>query len=223
MRCLVFLVVLFSCISSQAATITVNPTTDRWAYLFGMTFVLTAEGNDPLNIQHFPSGEEYRSAMEFSLSGVPAAQQIDSANLRLYVETAAPFGSDPELSVYGYSGNGTLTVSDFVDTSNLLTALPTVPILQYINLDVTAFIQSLYSSSATFAGFNLIAPTLGDQVRINSKENANPLLRPELTINYSEFNAEVIPEPSSIILFGLGAVGMAFSRSRGRRGAKRCA
>jgi len=78
---------------------------------------------------------------------------------------------------------------------------------------LTNLINSWDSANGGFLMFHNNVATLGGNVRVffYSAENANPLLQPQLLVDYSLPPA---PEPSSIVLLGLGMLLLAKRRRR---------
>lgn len=142
----------------------------------------------------------WRSALEFSLSGIAGPVTINSATLRL---VDAGTQVDGTILIHGYTGDGVITLGDF-GYSNLVASYNTVSSggdhPHY--LDVTAFIQAQLSGSSPYAGFMLRSQNEGlfQGADISSSEWYDPAYRPLLTIDYS---ASGVPdEGSSLALMG---------------------
>lgn len=147
---------------------------------------------------------EDRSIIEFYLPSL--SQPITNAQLTLNVFGSMgpyPFTVD----VFTYAGDGLLLLSDF-DAGSLFTsfAYSGEPV---VNLDVTSFIDSLYTSGDNYAGFNLqfaIPSTItlnGPYVAFGSLE-----FPPTSTLTITSTSAP-IPAPGAIVLgsIGVGLVG----------------
>jgi hypothetical protein len=92
---------------------------------------------------------EDRGIIEFSLSGL--SQPILNAELVLPVFSSNgpyPFTID----VFGYAGDGVLTLSDWAQGSHLTSFSYSGE--QIVTLDVTSFISSAVAAGDAFAGFN---------------------------------------------------------------------
>lgn len=108
-----------------------------------------------------------------------------------------------DLDIFGYVGNGVISQSD-VDAGTLLTTIGPLPALgSLITLDVTPFISGLVNDGDLFAGFNLRAASFNGGLRVPDGL---------LTIDYT---ATPVPEPSTILLFGFGLVGLIGVRRKG--------
>lgn len=155
--------------------------------------------------------------MQFDISSISPGEPVI---LKLYIlgawlnESVIP-GFGVGMSIQGYSGSGTVTLDDFHQSNywNLggagaLTGsyLPA----KEIDLDVTAFVDSLLSSGSDFAGFRL-HPSNG---------TPNGPTRLSLFRPTPDTSAPSLPEPSSLLLgmFGvLGVVGFKLRTGCGRR------
>jgi hypothetical protein len=78
-----------------------------------------------------------------------------------------------------------------------------------ISWDVTSILQD-WASGAANLGFLLI-PTTTNGGDLGTHGNADPNLRPELSVT---FLSVPVPEPASVLLFGIGALALARSRRR---------
>ncbi|MGV3485047.1 MAG: DNRLRE domain-containing protein [Planctomycetaceae bacterium] len=198
MFCMV--VLLLTALRAEAAVFVVTPTTDRDALDSpggGSFEFLSAENSASLTAQLFSAGgDEYRGALEFDISGVPAGQTIDSATLSLFARTGRPVGSEPNLQLHGYTGDGTISLADFTQ-NNLLMEFTSVGDNTTLNADVTSLIQSLYIGGNPFVGFNTRTTTSGGQVVLQAKESSTLTMpSPQLSITYS---ATAVPEPSGLM------------------------
>jgi len=115
---------------------------------------------------HVPSFED-RGIIEFNLSGL--SQPILNVELVLPVFASNPFPFT--IDVFGYTGDGALTLSDWAQGS-LLTSFSHSG-EQTVTLDVTSFISSAVAAGDAFAGFNFRfagPPNIGPFVAFRSLE-----------------------------------------------------
>ena len=133
---------------------------------------------------------EYRAAMEFDISGLPVGALVTSATLKL-------MSMDPNatIGVYGYAGDGVVAAADLA-VDNWVLFFDHNPGLNVV--DVTAFVQSLVSSSQNYAGFALREEATNHYALFMSVESNSP---PELLIEY-------VPEPVTLGLLLLGGLAM---------------
>ena len=205
-------------LQGEAAVIVINPATDRDALdspAGGSFEILTSENSAALTAQLFADDAgEYRGALEFDISGLPAGQMIDSATLSLFARTGRPTSSEPNLEVHGYTGDGIINLSDFTQ-NNLLMEFTSVGDGETLVANVTSLIQSLYTGGNAFAGFNTRTTTTGGQIVLQAKESSTLTMpSPQLMISYS---ATAVPEPGSFAFLGMGLVWMARRHSRSSR------
>ena len=115
---------------------------------------------------HVPSFED-RGVIEFDLSGL--SQQI---NVELVLPVFSSNGPFPfTIDVFGYAGDGALTVSDW-GQGTLLTSF-SYSGEQTVSLDVTSFIRNAVAAGDEFAGFNFRfagPPVIGPFVAFRSLE-----------------------------------------------------
>ena len=115
---------------------------------------------------HVPSFED-RGIIEFNLSGL--SQPILNVELVLPVFSSNPFPFT--IDVFGYAGDGALTLSDWAQGSLLTSFLYSGE--QVVTLDVTSFISSAVAAGDAFAGFNFRfagPPNIGPFVAFRSLE-----------------------------------------------------
>ncbi|HOX39304.1 MAG TPA: PEP-CTERM sorting domain-containing protein [Candidatus Brocadiia bacterium] len=147
---------------------------------------------------------EQRPLMEFPLSAIPAGSTINSVGLLLYGQSATAL----LCQLYGYAGDGVLTLGD-EQASDLLASFspmtgPNPPITV-----PPSFIQGLINNGDPYAGF-VIRAIMPDPVNFWFSETSDGF-SPTLVVDYTP-----VPEPGSIALIGLGAVGLAvYRRKRG--------
>ena len=148
-----------------------------------------------------PNVNEVQFALEFTLPPTPGGQSILSATLRLDEDfDTATF--TPEVDLYGYAGDGAVTLADANTGSLLISSINDGVQNSYNSFDVTTFVQSISLLATPIAGFRVEATTLAisssAQYRI---EPPNSLSGgpPELVLVFG-----VVPEPASCALALLG-------------------
>jgi len=166
----------------------------------------------PANIVGGTGNSEYRSALEFQLSAIPANSIINSATLILHEVAASGSGGSVGVNVHAYVGNGVAELSDMYVNNPVAgpiivnLGVPPPP----IQFDVTSAINSLYTSGATYAGFMLRGPPNDFVLQLGSINNGiGPTVYPTLAITYT-----VVPEPSALALAALGVVALLVTRCR---------
>ncbi len=128
---------------------------------------------------------ERRAILEFDISVIPDNATIENATLNLHWFSGS--NTTPSTNLYGFPGNGILNASDVMRTTNLLAS----GLEDLHNVNVTSFVQNLVDNSYPYAGF------LGVETKDGANRNYGYYL--DLNINY-------VPEPATLLLFGLGAV-----------------
>lgn len=139
-----------------------------------------------LNTSRFSSGLERRAVLEFPIEIIPAGVLVRSATIEFEVAGLThSAGEFPIIEFHGYAGDGTLSVDDAQQPSNLIgvsdpiTTLGEKPI---IALDPT-YIESLFGKATRF-GLYTFQRVLGRQVDFYSMEGAElfPVSPPMLTL-----------------------------------------
>jgi len=213
--CLLVAVVLLAAAGSAKAAIglSLNPVDDAFATdqpkdgIFDSLFPAS-----PANIVGGTGNSEYRSALEFQLSSIPANSIINSATLTLHEVAASGGGGSVGINVHAYVGNGVAELSDMYVNNQV--AGPVIVNLggppPTIQFNVTNAISSLYSSGAAYAGFMLRGPPNDFILQLGSINNGIGFtVYPALAITYT-----AVPEPSTFALAALGAVALLAARRR---------
>jgi hypothetical protein len=155
-----------------------------------------------------------RASLEFPLASIPGGNPITSATLRLnVVQTGGMAGLTGTFELYGYAGDGIITAGDFSNDQFLLQTF-THPVGTFgpRAFDVTSFVQGGVSEGNAFSGFLFKAVSQDTLVGFASSEHESPTLRPVLDVQFTP-----IPEPSTLILLGIGTLGLVGCGRHGRR------
>ena len=179
------------------------PAVDVAAESNGGPYVVS-DGASSINVRNI-GGTTRRMVMEFNVTDI--GSDIANALLELDVAQASTVGNT--LSVLGYAGDGSVSPADAAQAGTLL-ATRTIDSagLLAISLD-TAAVKNLLGSS-THLGL-ILSESSGADMTVNTSDNANALLKPTLTINYS-----AVPEPGIVSgLLGLGVLMLSRKRRAG--------
>ena len=178
--------------------------------------------------------------MRFDLSPIPAGQVVSTATFTLNKEA----GDTNTLTVTAYKltagswseGDGNSATAGHADWNHRIHATTTwtsgdfstsdydlasgmstsVSVNGLYSWNLTAMTQAWYANSATNFGFVLIGSGVNNKQQVfSSSEKSTSSLRPKLTVTYAAA-PPVIPEPASVLLFGLGGLGMNWTRRRKR-------
>ena len=150
---------------------------------------------------------EDQGVAEFELSGL-GINSVNSAILTLFNGSTNATSELPvTIDIYGYSGDGSVGVSDYNPVGGMLIASEPYNGQTQFDIDVTDFIndQLQLTIPSSFAGFNLRLPNPTSDGRVFSFDGSNGNNPPVL-------NLTTVPVPPAVWLFGsglLGLVGMA--------------
>jgi hypothetical protein len=165
------------------------------------------------------------SITEFSIAPIatlPNGAVITSATLFFDVSGAHSGGSPAALSVNGYGdGDGIVGLGDFLKPTTLLGSTGNLPegapgtLDLPFHVDARAFIQSLVNSKTRFVGFHFEGPGGDSSESIWGSAPINTAgVRPHLDITFTA----AVPEPSSVLLMGMGIGTVGLSGAAWRRG-----
>ena len=94
----------------------------------------------------------FRTAVEFSLSGLPATATINSATLSVAIANVEGTRS---VQVHGFAGDGAVGLGDLAH-DGLIGSVTLQPVGgQVFTVDATAFVAQLVASRSSVAGFNI--------------------------------------------------------------------
>jgi hypothetical protein len=158
-----------------------------------------------------PNTYDLRAAWEFSLAGIPAGSQINSATFTPKLSVASGGPEVSTVTFHGYNGNGAVELADVVSTINPLATLNMFNGTFATN--VALAVQDALDAGASHVG--IMAKGFQGQIAFQSKESLEvPAPAATLVVNYT------VPEPSTAAATLAAAGGIALLR-RQRAGASR--
>lgn len=169
------------------------------------------DGNpDDINTGFFvfdDSNNTDRGITEFDIMTLtsPVSQAI------LNLERVGTLNVSQFVSVFGYTGNGTIELSDWGD-GIFITSFFVDSSVSAIDVDVTPFINSQIGLSSDFVGFNLRSPDNSIELVLFAP-SLGPSASPTLSITDDQV---VLPEPGTLAVLGLGLLGLGLVRRRRR-------
>ena len=198
--------------SGQSMTVNISAITDGWVQSSGVVGLSTSD-SDPMFSTSRSGGNNVRHGVyEFSLATIPTGVTITSATLKL---TTSRFisntgGNPGEISVYGFTGDGSITTADFgTDPNPAATtsfgsfpsgvgagSTPSGSILDFDFSELTS-ITAANASGSDIMGLRTQTISFVD-FQIAAMEHPT-LTGPTLEVTY-------IPEPSSVLLLTLAGL-----------------
>ncbi len=156
---------------------------------------------DTTGNQFFPLNQvrEERAVLEFSLNGLSGAT-INNAILQLAFSGASGSGGiRPIVDIYGFFGDGVISLTDATETGRLLATGLNSPF--FPPFSVQSFIQDAAFAGATHAGFLMVNTHDGTNHGFDSK---NFGISSNLNLDF----VVSVPEPSAISLLLTGLLGL---------------
>ncbi len=128
-----------------------TPTAD--GYASGASWAAIDKIGDILKVDSASAaGGEFRSALEFDITSIPAGMEIISATLILFEhKNSMP---TPTIDVHGYTGDGDIQAGDFA-VNNKIAEFISDALPDETRVDVTSFVQGEYAAGNQYAGFQL--------------------------------------------------------------------
>ena len=175
------------------------------------------------NINAGGSDDLRRGLVKFDAVTLPAAEQLGSATLRLYLDARTNSATQFNIDVFHSVGDNAVTGGQaftfddpgYVDTAADLIAAGSVDSNRYYEVDVTAQVAADLSAADGVSAFRL---QLADDLAISSADTVFPnflfndsgdTFVPQLVLE-----TVAIPEPSAAGLLGLGLLGLVQRRRR---------
>ncbi|MCP5461992.1 MAG: DNRLRE domain-containing protein [bacterium] len=206
---LLFLSVLF-CMNIYAATLFLQPYHEGKDTFFNDLNPTQNYGtNEYLLTRNNWSGSTVYSVVEFNLSSLPAYQVITSATLEIFNDRILSGPSTIELYRITSSwleNTVNWSTQPIVDLSTPITNIGGAPTVStWVEWDITDWVSGWYNGTYNNFGFELRNTTSGVDIRFRSSDYGDTPYRPKLTI---EYEVQLVPEPASLVLLGLGLVGI---------------
>jgi hypothetical protein len=195
---------------TQATVVDISPSSDG-TVRNGLTlnpYGYTDELWANLNTQN-----DDRAILEFGLSSIPPGSTIHTATLVLYcMAGGGTTGSNGNFRLFGYKGDGLVTVSDFNNVFTILSSFDesVPPTYGWTSFGVTSFLQNGVNHGDTYDGFLIQAMTQDVLVGFGSEEQSS-WPKP-----YMEVMFDSIPEPGTRILVLISGAAMLLFRRRKR-------
>lgn len=147
----------------------------------------SVHSNLVMGLGYVGGSQDQRAITEFDLSRIPSGATIVNATFRAWVFGGSG-GPDPEVEVYGYVGDGMVTLADGYETNQLLTSFQCV-FAQWTELDMTSFVDSLFGVEQ-WAGLHFRNVTWGTFREFDPNVTVSPRL-------IVEYDAPTPAEPTT--------------------------
>jgi hypothetical protein len=152
----------------------------------------------PTDAPPFGSPFEQRGVLEFDLSQFTDADIVSATLLLKIFNFGFASINRPVIEIYGFTGDGVVSLSDMTRTNDLVDTTPPLSIVGPLApIDVTAFVQTTAIQNQPFIAFLFRDVVPESDVGFNFTDSV-PMLQITTTA--------AIPEPSSIFLIGCGSV-----------------
>jgi hypothetical protein len=141
-----------------------------------------------MGLGHISDTRDQRTITEFNLANIPDSVVIQSARFVAFIYGGV--GDVPTIDVYGFTGDGVVTLADGYETAHNLTTFQGESGI-YVDLDMTNFVKSLYGLEQ-FAGLHFRNMTFG-----TSREfDPNVGNTPQLVVTYEQIPPTPTPIPT---------------------------
>ncbi|MEM1027476.1 MAG: PQQ-binding-like beta-propeller repeat protein [Planctomycetota bacterium] len=165
--------------------LTVVPSTDAAATFNGTGYDLTFRGSSILTQQLDFADIDRRAILEFDLSGREQGFSLSRAVLKLDPSVYTFDGNNfPQISIYGYIGNGIAEEVDATQTAQLLAVSDPVMSLDPFEIELDPADLDQLLADGNWLGLLVVGSENGKQLGFNTTESSFGIA-PSLTLEYS--------------------------------------